>query len=151
MYILFWEPHCIIASIFYNFKHESKINSKKGYVQRKIYEGLFLELVLINWFIYFWKAYHKNFPKKLFFMLNSYSLSRYRVLNMLIPKNGHFTVKHPKISLKWSKINIFLSFFFLKLSELHYKHDYRKKTEVWTHFGHFLSRFYPKMTPFLWT
>ena len=44
-------------------------------------------------------------------MFNSYSLSRYGVLNMLIPKNDNFTVKHPKISLKLSKIKIFLAFF----------------------------------------
>ena len=74
--------------------------------------------------IYFTKnmnqlVYHKSFPTKHFPLFNSYSLSRYRVLNILIPKNGHFTVYYPKISLKWSKINIFFSFFFLKLSKLH--------------------------------
>ena len=42
-------------------------------------KGLFLDLVFINWFIYFWKAYHKSFPTKHTSKHNSFSLSRYRV------------------------------------------------------------------------
>jgi hypothetical protein len=60
--------------------------------RKKLKKVPFLYLVFIEWFIYFWKAYHKSFPTKNFRLFNSCSWSRYRVKNMLIPKNDHFTV-----------------------------------------------------------
>ena len=36
----------------------------KDMCKKKFKKGLFLDLVFINWFIYFWKAYHKSFPTK---------------------------------------------------------------------------------------
>ena len=87
--------------------------------------------------------------RPLFFMFIYHSLSRNRVLDMLLPKNYHFKVKLPKVSLKQSKISIFFSFF-SKIIEII---DYKKRTEVSNHFGYFLGDFVPKLTKLLklWT
>ena len=44
---------------------------------------------------------------------------------VLIPKNDNFTVKHPKISLKWSKINIFFTFFAHQIIFLYFSIEVR--------------------------
>ena len=81
--------------------------------KEKFKEGLFLELVLINWFIYFRKAYHKSFPKTFLyvqFLFVVETLFKFFFTHILYYSNFDFNFPECVDSKIFNKINFLIPF-----------------------------------------